>query len=149
MGKYFGVGIRAKSKSLFFKLVFKLSVILYYTVVNYRSSSRALRMGVFFCRLSVRCPAGMTYTQITLRRIFINFFLQFCKLASAFKNRRMSVLHNSNARGIIAPVLKTLEAFHQDRNSFITLPHIPYNSAHLFLPSCAFTASCFISSRRF
>src|SRR6476469_2879802 len=116
------------------QLLFELQVVFNNSVVHHDDASGAIamRMGVFFCRPAVRCPAGVTYAVGTVERAAPNNFLKVetLSLGAAYFERMSLVYHRDACRGVTA-ILELTQAVNDQRHNLL-VPHVANNSAHKF-----------------
>src|SRR5262249_19837717 len=108
-----GVGFADEFASLFGQPLAQFAKILYDAVMNDRNEIGGVRMGIVFGRPAMRCPAGMTNTDIAPKRFAIEPSFERAQLAFRATPAEHAVVERGNAGRIIASVLKALEGVDQ------------------------------------
>ena len=128
-----GIGLRFELPALLFKLGFQLKIILNNAVVDEGDAPARARVGMGVCigRRAVGRPAGMTYTNASLRAAdFVELLLKVAYSALRLDSGYLSVSAYGNARRIVTSVLQLLQTVNQYRRRTV-ISNVTNNSTHI------------------
>jgi hypothetical protein len=107
------VGFADEFASLFCQPLTQFAKILDYAIMNDRNDIGGVRMGIVFGRPAMRCPTGMTDTDISSKRLAIEPRFERAQLAFCATPAEHTVVERGYAGRVIASVLKALEGVDQ------------------------------------
>src|SRR3989344_1963955 len=112
--------------------LFQFFEILYNSVVAQRNRPRAIRMRmrVFFCNASVRCPARMENADTRIPRR-INALLKVFNLSHGARGNNFPFIQKRKARGVVSAVLKRPKPVNTDLDR-VFLADVAHNAAHIY-----------------
>ena len=128
-----GIGLRFELPALLFKLGFQLKIILNNAVVDEGDAPAPARVGMGVCigRRAVGRPAGMTYTDASLRAAdFVELLLKVAYSALRLDSGYLPVSAYGNARRIVTSVLQLLQTVNQYRRRTV-ISNVTNNSTHI------------------
>ena len=130
--KHLRVGVAFELHTLCLKLHLDVGIVLDYAVMDDGKimASGVMRMGVACRRLAVRRPACMGNAHAARHILVAAILRQVVDLAFGFIHIQLSAVANHcHAGTVIAAILQALQAFNQNRISFLR-SDVTYNSTH-------------------
>ena len=132
VGDDLAVSLADKSVLLLSQPFFQLNVVLNDAVMHHHNLSSAITvwMGILFCRMSMRGPAGMSDSISPVQRVFPDHLFKVAELARRAPDlQAISISSYCNSRGVITAILEAFQAIQDDWHSVFT-PDISNNAAH-------------------
>ena len=132
LGKNFRIRFGPENNPFFLKILLDAVVVFNNPVVHHEYVFILIPLGmrIFFRRFPMGCPSGMGDSGRAFHFPAGDLGFQFGDFSDGPGPQNGFPVLNSQARGIIAPVLQPFQSFHQDRFG-IPLTDIADNTAHI------------------